>query len=280
MNAEMKYSPFYKTRRTLRFLRWTLGFPLQIKDDSHTEFRFVTWVESIRIITVFLILGSPNLYWIVLLLSYHGNLDDFYYVHEESYKKLSSNKVDQLLSAIVIIIVIVQSFAYLLCFKYNAESISEFCKEVCAVKSKISALIVTKMKDRKDHHCCVLQNSEKMVLYGELINVVASLTWGIWGYILIRSNFDEFRDRYGRSFQNLYPILSAVQIFVLLYGPLSCAAELTSCELINSLSHLFVDWMELVKCDQGALSQMKCDSKDKHNCHRSKSTNDVESCEM
>ena len=67
MNTERIYSPFYKIRRTLTFLRWTLGFPLQIQDDSYTDFRFVTWIESIRALTVFLILGFPYLYWIPLL---------------------------------------------------------------------------------------------------------------------------------------------------------------------------------------------------------------------
>ena len=201
-------------------------------------------------------------------------------MHEESYKRFSSSRVDHLLSVIVIVIVIVQSIAYLLCFKYNAKPISEFCKEVIVVKSKLSALIITKKKDRKRKPCCVLQNSEKMVIYGQLINLVSSLISGIWCYITIRSNFEEFRQRYGPSFQNVYPILFSIQSILILYGPLSCAAELISCELINSLSYLFEDWMELIQCDQGRINQFNSNKKDETDYEGPELTVDVESCEM
>ena len=277
MNTEKIYSPLYKTRQTLRFLRWTLGFPLQIKGDSYTEFRYVTGIESIRLLTVFLIFGSSYLFWIILHLIYEGNLNNFSNVLEEAFQGVSLSRVDQILSALVTIIVMVQSFSYLLCFKYNTEYISVFCKELCIVKSKVSE--ITRRKGRKNNHCCKLQNSEKTLLYGQLINLVVSVLFGIWCYLLVQSNFNqiEFSVRYGPSFQVVYPILFAIQIFIILYGPLCCAAELVACQLINSLSGLFEDWIELMKWDQGLHQINNCGDKE---YHRPKSLIDVELCSM
>ena len=94
------YSPFYKVRKTLKFLRATLGFPLKISNESFTEFTFVTWLEVIRFFIIYVIPVILHSYLFVLFMSHDGNLDRFWRFYESIYTYYSMSIVDDKLEKI------------------------------------------------------------------------------------------------------------------------------------------------------------------------------------
>ena len=71
------YSPLYNTRRTLKALRWMLGWALQIKCAYYLEFQFVTWLECIRFMALLLVLLAHYFYWASVILIQDGNLNNW-----------------------------------------------------------------------------------------------------------------------------------------------------------------------------------------------------------
>ena len=144
MKDKGTYSPLYKIRRTLKTLRWMLGFPLQIKCDSSLEFKFVTWLECIRFTALLLVFLANYFYWYIVLLIYDGNLNNWTNVEKESLDKYSASKVDQVSTFLWLIIVVIKSLAYVVVFKYCTKSINKCCKDMSDIKTKMVAIIIRK----------------------------------------------------------------------------------------------------------------------------------------
>jgi hypothetical protein len=110
MNDIKVFSPFYRIRRTLVLMRWTLGCPLKPKNDSFAEFKFVTWVEIIRLFFLILMLVICHLYWVVIFLSFDGNLEGLIDFYNDLYKYYSTSKLDQLATVLWILVTLIQTF--------------------------------------------------------------------------------------------------------------------------------------------------------------------------
>ena len=146
------YSPFYEIRRTLVLLRWTFGFPLQAKDGSYTEFKFVLWLECLRYFVVCLIPAMTWVYWAFVLLIVDGNLENFITLHMEWFDVISPNKIDQALMLLLVVNGVIMSFSYFLLFKLNTQTINNFCTEVTITKSKMTAISINKEEEEKPPH--------------------------------------------------------------------------------------------------------------------------------
>ena len=57
----------------------------------------------------------------------------------------------------------------------------------------------------------------------------------------------KFASYLGDIFSLVYPVLMVLETFILVFGPISCAVELIICQLINSVSDAFDDWIELLR---------------------------------
>ena len=238
------YSPLYKTRHTLKILRWTCGFPLRTMDGSYTTFRFVTSIEVIRLIIVLLVLRTDYLYMIALFLIYDGNLSNVATFYEDAYNNFSASRTVQITMLIWQGFVIISLLASIIAFKRNAESIGLYCKEVSAVKSEMNALLVR--KDEKS--CCAIEGAEKTIIYQQTINLTASVLTGIWVYhFFVATMNTKLTVNLGNSFTMVYPVLTVFQTIYLVFGPLSCAVELIICQLINSLEGTFEEWIKLLR---------------------------------
>ena len=242
------YSPLYKTRRTLKILRWTCGFPLQTKDDSYTVFRFVTSIEIIRLIIVFLILRIDYLYVVVVFLIYDGSLSSVRTFYEDAFNNLTTSRTVQITMFIWQSFVLISLLAYIIAFKWNAESISLYCKKVSKVKSEMSTHLVRTARKNEQKRCCSIEGPEKTIIYQQMINLTASILCGIWVYHFFFATMNpKFSSYLGDSFSLVYPVLMVFETFILVFGPISCAVELIICQLINSVSDAFDDWIELLR---------------------------------
>ena len=151
------YSPLYKTRLTLKILRWTCGFPLQTKDDSYTVFRFVTSIEIIRFIVMFFLLKISYLYGIALILIHDGNLSNVVTFYEAAFDNFTTSRTDQIVMFVWQTFIFFSLIAYIATFKCNTESISAYCKEISAVKSELQCHFVRnaarKKRPKNWQHC-------------------------------------------------------------------------------------------------------------------------------
>ena len=269
------HSPLYKTRHSLKVFRWTCGFPLQAKDSSYTSFRFVTWLETIRFIIVFLFLRLTYLYVLSWNLIYDGGFSTFIRFYEDAFNKFSGSKVDQITTVVWHCSVNVNMIAYIVMFKYSAKPISVYCKEISAVKSKIYCNLVEKTEPNS---CCEIQSPEKTIIYQQIINVIASCLAGTWIYIFFFATMHrEAISNYGSKFAGGYAAFMGIETFFFAFGPLSCAVELIICQLINSLSDVFDVWTKLLKQNSDLKTACNTPNTQKNDCHAS--AIDVELCE-
>ena len=269
-------SPLYNTRHALKVFRWTCGFPLQTKDGSYTAFRFVTWLEALRFVIVFLFLRFTYLYVLAWSLIYDEGFSAFTAFYENAFNKFSASKVDQITTVVWHSFVHLSMISYIIVFKYNAKSISVYCKEVSEVKSKINHHLDMKMELKK---CCTIQGPEKTIIYQQIINLTASIFIGIWAYVFFFGKlYTEVFSNYGENFPVVYAVLMGTETFFFAFGPISCAVELIICQLINSLGDVIDDWIVLLKHNSDINQANNTTDIQKQGCQAS--TIDIDSSEM
>ena len=246
------YSPFYNIRGTLVLLRWLFGFPLQAKDDFHTEFRFVLWLESLRVLVVCVMPIVGYLYLLFMCLMIDGNLENIFNVIQGSADTYSTSKLDQAQLFFWPVSAVIMSTSYFLLFKYNTQSINRFCNDVTLIKSTMAPMLNNRGKKEKRSRCVTFEKSEKLIIYGQILNLIASFSFGLFNYNLIMAlPKDSIFNKYGYQYQVLLPPMNIIQNIFMLYGPISCAAELIICQIINSMSGLFKDWTIILQDKSG-----------------------------
>ena len=248
MKSTEVFSPFYNIRRSLKLLRWTFGFPLQGKDDSFTEFRFVVWLEGLRFLVLSILLAVVYVYWTFVLLIVDGNLHKFINLATMYTDNYSRSKLDNVMVLLYPIYSLGMSFCYLLFFKWNTQSINSFCKKVTIIRSKLVDTLIKGRNKAKQTCRKGLEKSEKLIISGQIFNLISMLWVGLWFYNLFRKlPKDNIVYHYGSNYELFYPLLAAINSGFLFFGPMSCAAELLICQMINSLSDLFKDWTKILQ---------------------------------
>ena len=258
MNGNSKNSPLYKISKTLKLLRWIGGFPIQPSDLSFSQFQFIPWLELTRITILILMLVIEYIYWILVVLVYDGHLNNFFAFYEESYSKFSTSRIDQFSTVFLYITAIFFNVMLFLVFKCNALSISQLCKDTQKLESKLAALIIKKEETRK--HLRYWQKMEKYtrtIVYGQFLNVVSSILWGIWAAEFLEVHYANRMEFYGNCTRLFYPILLAIQTSIIFFGPLVCSAEIVAGQIVNNLTDLFGLWEELLKCGSNDLMKDK-----------------------
>jgi hypothetical protein len=239
------YSPFYTIKRTITILRWIFGFPLIAKDNSYTEFRFATLFECARFLVLSLITMIYHVYWIIVLLIVDGNLKNFIYILKETNRNYSENAVDVAVLLLMGPSAVMISLVYLLIYRLNIESINRFCIESVSISCMIS--VVSKdRRDEKAQKCWILlRKPKRLLIYGQLLSMTASVLFGIWTYNTLivlpkESIFNNYATHY------LPPLMSINGLFIL-YGPLCFTVELFICQMIDSSSDLFLKWTIIIE---------------------------------
>ena len=131
MKIMVTHSPFYNIRKTLKFLRRVFGFPLQAKDDSFMEFRFVLWLECIRFLPLLLLPLSTQIFFAIWYLTTKRDLLLAIYNLVKIYRDMySSNSLDVFLAMSWSLSGVILSFSCILIFKYNTQDINYFLESL------------------------------------------------------------------------------------------------------------------------------------------------------
>lgn len=261
------YSPLYPTRRSLKFFRWTCGFPLQTKDGSYTVFRFVNWLEMTRFILVFSLSTIDYLYPFAFNLIYYGGLSNFLAFYKEGYSHFSISKNDQIVMIVWHIFVAVSLLVYIITFKYNTESLSDYCKEISEVKSDMGYYLARKPIKEKPKTCCAVKEQTKTLILQVIINLILSIISGLWIYYFFLAKMNQhFLSVYIDSLPVVYGILLAIRTFFIIFGPINWAVEHTICQLINSLCDAFDSWIELLRSNSDAARIDDIPNSQKNDC--------------
>ena len=121
-----------------------------------------------------------------------------------------------------------------------------------------------------------MEEVTKILLLGQLINLIASMFCGVYMFLFIEELYDKLFYTYGYSIQVIYPLVFTINVFCGLFSPISCAAELVVCQIINSLTDLFGDWMEILTRNSGIHQMNNCDIIEEQKCDHSAVLIDVE----
>ena len=60
---------------------------------------------------------------------------------------------------------------------------------------------------------------------------------------------------YGKDIQIIYPILHAFTTAFILFGPMACSAELLAGQIVKSITDLFCQWEDILKCCSNECSE-------------------------
>lgn len=243
-----EFSPFYKIRRILWFLRWTLGFPLRAKDGSYSEFTFITWLECVRFCMMACCLSFFVIFSLISLTLFMDiNMEQFKRFLISNMNFYSTSTLDNSLAYLWPMIVFLTWLTYLIEFKSNLASINEFCANVGNIKAKMHAMIVKPEERRSKNLYRELECHEKMLIYGMTLSILTSILLGTWFGIHYKTLLDEFFQDEFYTFIIILSFIFAFQSLFLLYGPISCASELVICQYINSLTDLFKTWRQILE---------------------------------
>ena len=249
MSDNKVFSPFYNIKRTLMLMRVSLGCPLQPKNDSFTEFKFVIWMEIIRVFVVIFMTGMLHLFWVVIFLSSDGNVKRLIEFYNDIYKYYSTSTLDQLVTVLWILVTWIKTFSYFLFFKKCIKPFNTFCQEFCISKSKIANLLRKNFPECQQKCWKKITNSEKLIMYGQILNLIATTLFTIWYHIVTnKTKNGPIIYKTWAGLEVFATLVYFVQIFFTLFGPMCCTVELIICEVIGGLSEMFEDWQRILRC--------------------------------
>ena len=236
-------SPFNEIRKALMLFRYTLGFPLQEKNEMLTGFRFVAWLEFLRLLPLIILPLSGVLFFIILC-SIHGQFFSLKDVVISSYETYSTNAIDIFLSLVWPIGSVILSVFQLVNFKNSTQHFNCFIKEVIEIKTMlINGLTNPENIASKKTFLSAERNSSKIVIYGQICNSLVALLFGVWFYkALLSTSTQSIFQKFGFGYYWPFCLVFAISFFFSLYGPMACAAEFLICHFIDTITNLFRDW--------------------------------------
>ena len=255
------YSPFFKVKKTLKFLRAILGFPLKPTDESLTEFSFITWLEIFRysILNIFPVILHGYVF-VVMMLSLDGDFGKRWKIYAEYYKGVynhySTSKIDIVVVAIWTLVIFIGMTIKIIFFHRNVGKINDFCNEFCMAKSRIDCLPKEHLSKQPDGWSDKIECSQLLLILGQCLNYIATVLFGIWFYVVtMHISEEKIRDHHIRE---KYPLLDGMyafwyvtiymlQVSFTLFGPLACGVELMICQIINEVAGLFDDWQKILR---------------------------------
>ena len=243
MEQTKYYSPFYEIKKALMLFRFTFGFPLQENNEMLTGFKFVTWLECLRLLPLIILPLSGLLFFIILSII-HGQFFSIKDVVNSSYETYSTNAIDIFLSLVWPFGSVILSMFQVMSFKDSAQRFNCFIQEVIEIKTMlIGSLTNTKEIPSKKTFLSIERNSSKIVMYGQICNSLVAFLFGVWFYnVLLSTSTQSIFQKFGFGYYWPFCLVFAISFFFSLYGPMACTVEYLICHLIDTITNLFRDW--------------------------------------
>ena len=259
MDITKQFSPLYPIRNTLKLLRGCLGFPLTTKNDFYNEFQFHSWLECLRFALYFLIV---SLHWLnahIIVSVQDGTLKptqnalklQLIGVDFGGHKGfMTTSKIDRICLLVMFVIGLTSNLSYLVFFQKDAHNLSLVCNQITHLREKLhSATLINYDESSKNGWRIWSDNSQKIVFYGLIFNILGSAWFGITWYFIFQDPLveDSLVKRYmsGGKIVHSSFFLGVVMLFVL-FSPLAMSAELIICRLLRCLGEMFEIWKLLL----------------------------------
>ena len=257
MSDKKEVSPLYPIRRTCIMLRLILGFPLQSKNNTFIEFKFVKWFEYIRFSMLILItlIHPINILTMVLMVD-NGQTSDFFITVQNMTEAYSIGQLDISCAIAIPIISLISSVCYIWCFGNNAKSISTMCRKISEVKLMLLDFqSKEKTKLTSSQQGCKYGNrkSERLALYGQFFNILGAFLFTVHVYNCVSNPSQEKLEtlpltRYIDQDHLKFRVITAnITVIFVIFSPLAASSEVLVCQTIDFVKDLFKEWTELVR---------------------------------
>ena len=223
--------------------RFTFGFPLQENNEMLTGFKFVTWLECLRLLPLIILPLSGLLFFIILSII-HGQFFSIKDVVNSSYETYSTNAIDIFLSLVWPFGSVILSMFQVMSFKDSAQHFNSFIQEVIEIKTMSNdGLTNPRNILSKKTFLSRERNSSKIVIYGQIFNSLVAFLFGVWFYnVLLRTSKQSIFQKFGYGYYWSFCLVFGISFFFSLYGPMACTVEYLICHLIDTITNLFRGW--------------------------------------
>ena len=108
-------------------------------------------------------------------------------------------------------------------------------------------LIRNNKEESPASRCFQMKRYAKRIVYGQCLNIVSSIVWGIWAAIFLQTHYERTA-KYGNDIKLIYPIILTIQTTFIFFGPMACTAELVAGQIIETVTDLFCQWEDILEC--------------------------------
>ena len=115
-------------------------------------------------------------------------------------------------------------------------------------------LIKNNKKNRPVSHCFQMKKYAKGIVYGQCLNIVSSIFWGIWAAFFLQTHYERTA-KYGNDIKLIYPIILTIQTTFIFFGPMACTAELVAGQIVESVTDLFCRWENILECGSNGCTE-------------------------
>ena len=240
-----RFSPLFRIRKILLFLRWFSGFPLKSKNKEFNQFEFFPCLEYTRhslYIACFILPLSYNTYSFTKF----DNLNDPIEVITKFWRYIGYSLLDICVIYTIPYINMISSTFYLRSFKKMALKFNEICLNLTNLNKELNqSLDLMSIGNKKRSKTRI---SLKLFRFGIFIAAMILILNGISMYILIYGNLHDFTTSPITYVQkHIFFLNNNVSSFCWVYPYITISADLIICEILEHTKEMYIHWNKILK---------------------------------
>ena len=264
-----RFSPLFKIRKILLFLRWFLGFPLKPKNKEFNEFLFQPCLEYTRYsvyLAFFFLTASYNLYSLMKL----GHLNNPLEVITKFYTEIFGYT---LLDIFVIMTIpytnIISNTFYLRSFKKVVTRFSQICIDLTNLNKELNESVDKMSTGRKTG--TNMRISIKLFLSGFFIALLVIILYCVPSATVIEKNLEEFTNSHITDVEKyIYMVNIIVFTCCWVYPCITISADLIICEILEQTGEMYLHWNKILT-NYNERFQLSSDQKQQNDMTNAKS---------
>jgi hypothetical protein len=236
-----RFSPLFRIRKILLFLRLFLGFPLKPENKEFNEFVFQSCLEYTRYsvyLACFFLPAFYNMYSIMKLTDLNNPLEAIanFFMQLFGYTAL-----DLVVVMTIPYTIVVSNTFYLRSFKKVALRFSQICLNLTNLSKELneSVDLMSTGKKKRTH----MRISLKLFFAGFLITFMVLILWNIVYYMIIQDNLEELTNSHIADVQKYILMVNIlVTSFCWAYPCITISADLIICEILEQTGEIYLHW--------------------------------------
>ena len=236
-----QFSPFYRVRKLLFVLRWTLGFPLKFKDATYSVLYFNPSLEFGRY-CAFLTCFVVSISFVIFEVWKLNDLKSFVEAYHHYFRSIGFTAYDSIAFHTTYYMSILSTTFYLLAFRNNASSISKICLRLAKAKKSLHQLRSQNRISRNKTRCV---NSIRILISGVMITVLVHAAQIVGTYTL---NYGVLTTSTTSKVEKcLISIALIICHLCWTYPSIAMSADFVTCHLLDEIENCFKNWDKIFK---------------------------------